>query len=167
MKMDTVVSMGGDPRRAEYDRVVVPVTERVRRALVAQYGVEIGTDVAAEVARWSWEHLDRLASIDNLAGYLFRVGQSAVRRHRRWQRMASRFPQGGSWVAAIEPDLDDDVIDALKRLSSRQRVAVLLVHGYGFSYRDVADLLGVSDAAVTNHVHRGLTKLRQLLESTP
>ncbi|MEO8695965.1 MAG: sigma factor-like helix-turn-helix DNA-binding protein [Acidimicrobiales bacterium] len=44
------------------------------------------------------------------------------------------------------------------------RVAVLLVHGYSFTYREVAALLGVSEAAVTNYVHRGLTRLRSILE---
>jgi DNA-directed RNA polymerase specialized sigma24 family protein len=43
---------------------------------------------------------------------------------------------------------------------------VLLVHGYGFTYREVVDLLHVSEAAVTNHIHRGLTRLRSLLEET-
>ena len=43
-------------------------------------------------------------------------------------------------------------------------MAVLLVHGYGFSYREVAEVLDVSEAAVTNHVHRGLRKLRSRLE---
>ena len=157
--------MGGDRERSRYDHVVAPVAERVRRALVAQYGVEVGSDVAAEVAAWAWEHLGRLTEIDNVAGYLFRVGQSAARRHRRWQRGTTRFPEGGQWVAANVVDLDDDVLDALKRLPSRQRVAVLLVHGYGFSYCDVAALLDVSESAVTNHVHRGVVKLRQTLDN--
>jgi DNA-directed RNA polymerase specialized sigma24 family protein len=38
-----------------------------------------------------------------------------------------------------------------------------MVHCYGYRYRDVAEVLGVSDAAVTNHVHRGLARLRTLL----
>ena len=41
---------------------------------------------------------------------------------------------------------------------------MLLVHGYGYSYREVADLLEVTEAAVTNYAHRGLKKLRSRLE---
>jgi DNA-directed RNA polymerase specialized sigma24 family protein len=48
-------------------------------------------------------------------------------------------------------------------LNHEQRVSVLLVHGYGYSYGDVAEVLGVSVAAVTNHVHRGLVALRKEL----
>jgi DNA-directed RNA polymerase specialized sigma24 family protein len=42
-------------------------------------------------------------------------------------------------------------------------VAVVLVHCFGYRYREVAELLGVSEAAVTNHVHRGLARLRSML----
>src|SRR5215213_5525877 len=116
--MDTREAMAssGDPRREEYDRLVAPMADRVRRALIAQFGVEVGTDVAADATRWAWEHLGRLATIDNRAGYLFRVGQSAARRHRRWHRGTTGFPPGGSWVAANVPDLDDDLLDELRKL---------------------------------------------------
>jgi DNA-directed RNA polymerase specialized sigma24 family protein len=40
---------------------------------------------------------------------------------------------------------------------------VLLVKSYGFSYREAADVLGLSEAAITNHVHRGLERLRTMM----
>ena len=38
-----------------------------------------------------------------------------------------------------------------------------MVHMYSFTYREVAELIGVTEAAVTNYVHRGLKRLRHLL----
>jgi DNA-directed RNA polymerase specialized sigma24 family protein len=38
---------------------------------------------------------------------------------------------------------------------------VLLVHGYGCPYRDVAALTGWPETTVTNHVHRGTARLRK------
>ena len=151
-------------RKSEFDRVVSPIAARVRRGLVAEFGVEIGSDVAAEAVAWAWEHLDRLAVMTNPAGYLYRVGQLAARRHLRWQRGRTPFPAGPTWATANVPEFDEAMMSALRMLKSGQRVAVVLVHGYGFSYREVAELLGVSEAAVTNHLHRGLTKLRTILE---
>lgn len=58
---------------------------------------------------------------------------------------------------------DTELFEALSRLKDAQRVAVVLVHCYAHSYREVADLLGIGEAAVTNHVHRGLRRLRSLL----
>ena len=135
----------------------------VRRALVARYGVDVGRDAAAEAVAWGWEHVDRLATMANPAGYLYRVGQSAARKLARQRRAGFVFPTEPVWSDA--PDLSEDIFEALRRLRREQRVVVLLVHGYGLRYRDAADLLGISEASVRNHVHRGLRKLRSILET--
>ena len=143
--------------------LLVGLEPRLRRALVARYGVDLGVEAAADAIAWGVEHLDRLVEMDNPSGYLYRVGQSAARRHVRAGRAPLRFP---SEAVGAEPDLPGDVFEALKLLKPEQRVAVLLVHGYGFTYREVAELLSVSEAAVTNHLHRGMKRLRRRLEGT-
>ena len=60
--------------------------------------------------------------------------------------------------------LDFDLFDALRRVSADQRVALVLVHGYGFSYSEAAEVLDTSVAAVTNRIHRGLRRVRRILE---
>ncbi len=139
----------------------LPAIERaVRRALVARNGIDLGCEAAAEAMAWAVEHRDRLDAVDQPVGYLYRVGQSSLRRQRRWSRPAPvRFD-----VASDDPvPFDRELFDALARLSHDQRVAVVMVHCYGYRYRDVAEVLGASEAAVTNHVHRGLARLRTLL----
>jgi RNA polymerase sigma factor (sigma-70 family) len=151
-----------DERRRRFEREIQPIERTLSRAFAARYGLELGAEVTAETMVWAWEHWERVATMDNAAGYLYRVGQSAARRHVRWSRRRVDLP--------VEPRRDDgtelrgDVFDALARLKPDQRVAVLMVHGYSFTYREVAELLGVSEAAVTNHVHRGLNRLRSILE---
>lgn len=143
--------------------LVSSLAPRVRRALVARYGVDVGADAAAEAVAWGVEHPDRLAAMANPAGYLYRVGQSAARRLHRANRGRVSFPREQAVDAS---DLSGDVFAELARLRHEQRVAVLLVHGYRFTYREVAELLDTTEAAVTNHVHRGLAKLRHRLEGT-
>jgi RNA polymerase sigma-70 factor (ECF subfamily) len=60
-------------------------------------------------------------------------------------------------------DVDEALFNALRRLTPDQRVAVVMVHMYGFSYREVAELTEASESAVTNYVHRGMNRLRVLL----
>jgi RNA polymerase sigma factor (sigma-70 family) len=55
---------------------------------------------------------------------------------------------------------------ALAALSEAQRVAVVLVHGYGWTLREVADLTAVTVSTVQSHAERGLSKLRSALEVT-
>jgi DNA-directed RNA polymerase specialized sigma24 family protein len=143
--------------------VLVGLEPRLRRALVARYGIDLGSEVAADAIAWGVEHPDRLAEMQNPIGYLYRVGQSAARRHLRAGRLPLRFPAetyGG------DAELPGDVFEELKRLQPDQRVAVLLVHGYGFTYREVAEMLSIRETAVTNHVHRGMKRLRRRLEGT-
>jgi RNA polymerase sigma factor (sigma-70 family) len=58
------------------------------------------------------------------------------------------------------PGLDE----AMEGLSQNQRVAVLLVHGHGYSYAEVAEITGVSVGSVRNDLHRAMTRLRRQLE---
>jgi DNA-directed RNA polymerase specialized sigma24 family protein len=147
-----------DGRRVRFERDIQPLERTLRRAFVARYGLEVGAEVTAETLGWAWEHWELVAVTQNAAGYLYRVGQTAARRHVRWARRRVDLPIEPRWDDA--PSMRGDVFDALARLKPDHRVAVLLVHGYAFTYREVADLLGVSEAAVTNYVHRGLAGSR-------
>lgn len=49
---------------------------------------------------------------------------------------------------------------ALAALSRRQRVVVILVHGFGYTLREVAELTGMRRTTVQNHSDRGLARLR-------
>ncbi len=44
------------------------------------------------------------------------------------------------------------------------RVAIILVHGHGHTYASAAELLDVPVTTITNHINRGLARLRTLLE---
>jgi RNA polymerase sigma factor (sigma-70 family) len=135
---------------------------RLRSVLVARYGVEAGCDAHAEALAWAWQNWDRLSSMQNPTGYLYRVAQSTTRPHRRWlsrNSFPARMPE--RWHL----DADDSLLQSLGHLSDAQRVAVLMVHGHQWTYAEVAEVLGCSVSAVTNHVHRGLAAIRtQLLE---
>jgi DNA-directed RNA polymerase specialized sigma24 family protein len=130
---------------------------RLRRALVAAYGPERGREAAAEGLAFAWEHWDELRTMNNPIGYLYRVGQSRTR-PRKSRAVFGRPDAGELWV---EPGL----AGALAQLSDRQRVAVVLVHGFGWSLREVADLTGTAPTTIQNHVARGLARLRAALEA--
>jgi RNA polymerase sigma factor (sigma-70 family) len=129
---------------------------RLRRALVAAYGVERGREAAAEALAYGWEHWSRVRRMTNPVGYLYRVGQSRGRPRKR-RALADRSHSDEVWV---EPRLDQ----ALTMLTERQRVATVLVHGFGWTLREVAELTGLSVTTVQNHVERGLRTLRATLE---
>jgi DNA-directed RNA polymerase specialized sigma24 family protein len=135
-----------------FEAFVIDAEPRLRRALVAAYGFEEGRDAAAEALAYAWEHWARLKEVGNLPGYLFRVAQSS----RRSRRPPVLFDSSGWAEHLVEPGLPG----ALATLSRSQRVAVVLVYGYGYTLREVSELTGVRKTTVQTHVERGLARLR-------
>jgi DNA-directed RNA polymerase specialized sigma24 family protein len=153
-------STSGSGRCSSVEELIERSSGSLRRALVVRFGVDVGVEAHAEVIAYMWEHADRLLAMSNPAGYLFRVGQSAARRLRRWNRSFQLDAD------LIEPSVGftPELRPALQRLRPRHRVAVVLVHGYGFSYAEVASILDVPESSIRNDVHRGLTSLRAQLD---
>jgi DNA-directed RNA polymerase specialized sigma24 family protein len=150
------VAAGSPPGPEDFEAFVREAEPRLRRALVAAFGPEQGRDAAAEALAYAWEHWDRLSGLANLPGYLFRVGQTRGRRHKR-QPVLHEAPSAGEY--RFEPGLPA----ALAALTQRQRLAVVLVHGYGYTLREVAELTGLRRTSVQNHAERGLARLRAAL----
>ena len=134
---------------------------RLSLALGAGYGPEVGHEATAEALEYAWKNWARVRSMSNPLGYLYRVGQSRARRLRRGYRRPATLPSPQSDRAPwVEPALPA----ALAGLSRNQRNAVVLVHAFEWTQREVAGLLGVSRTTVQKHLERGLAKLRAALE---
>lgn len=132
---------------------------RLRRALVATYGAERGREAAAEALAYAWQNWERVSAMDNPIGFLYRVGQSRSRPARRPPLFPAPPQVDGVWV---EPELPR----ALAALSERERLAVVLIEGFGWHFREVADLADVSVSSVQSYLARGLRKLRTALGVT-
>jgi RNA polymerase sigma-70 factor (ECF subfamily) len=141
---------------SDFELFVAETEPRLRRALVAAYGHERGRDATAEALAWAWAHWSRVRTMDNPGGYLYRVGQSRTRR-RRAGFLEHRPAPAERWV---EPELPR----ALAALTEPQRIAVVLIHGFGWTQREVAEMTGVKPTTVQNHLERGLARLRAALE---
>ena len=146
---------------ASFDVFIADASVRLRRAFVARYGVDLGIEACSESVTWAYANQARLMAMANPVGYLYRVGQTAVRAQVRWKR-APLFP-----AEATDRDLplpDDGLHVALTKLTRDQRCAVMLVHAHGYRYAEAAALLDIPVSTLKNHLNRGLARLRQLLE---
>ena len=142
----------------DFDAFVERTERRLRPALIASLGAEVGRDATCEALAYAWEHWERVSGLEHPVAYLYKVGRSASRRYRRPLR--ALLPAGTPSSPWVEPALER----SLDRLTHPQRVAVVLVHGFEWTHQEVADLLEVQRSTVQNHLERGLVKLRSLLE---
>jgi RNA polymerase sigma factor (sigma-70 family) len=102
-----------------------------------------------------------LRAMQNPAGYLYRVGQSAARRYRRWERHVVLPPERPP--SGLTSEADVLLHEALARLEPDDRTVVVLVHSYGYRYVEVAELLGWREGSVRNRLHRAMARLRREL----
>jgi RNA polymerase sigma factor (sigma-70 family) len=136
------------------------VEPRLRQALVSTYGPIDGREATVDALSWAWEHWDRLAGMDNRLGYLYRVGQSAIRRF-----TTRPLPVDPTTVPdTSHPELTPELLRSLAQLSEQQRTVVVLVHGYGWQQAEVATLLEIGPSTVHEHLNRAMTRLRADLE---
>ena len=141
-----------------FTEFVRDVEPRLHHALIPVFGLDAARDSTADALAYGWEHWDRVGSMDNPAGYLYRIAYNRARRSLRRRRppLPPVVPNSERWV---EPGLPG----ALARLTAHQRSAVWLIHGLGWRPVEVARLLGLSESTVQTHARRGLAKLRKAL----
>ena len=140
----------------EFHEFVVSVRPRLLRALAASRGLDEADEGAAEAFAFAWEHWSEGRTMANPARYLYRVAQSRTR-----PRRTVVLPPAEAIGA---PDVDPGLVPALLALPERQRAAVWLIRGCGWSYAEAAEATNTSVSAVGNHVTRGLARLRKALE---
>src|SRR6476646_6869838 len=140
----------------EFEEFVADARISLARAFTAAYGPERGQEALAEAMAYAWTNFAELQAMENPVGYLYRVGQSRTRPRKR----APLFPAP---AARGLPEVEPRLADALTALTEQQRVCVVLVHAYDWTYQEVADLLGISRSTVQNHLERALARLRMVI----
>jgi RNA polymerase sigma-70 factor (ECF subfamily) len=142
-----------DPDPAGFESFIREVEPRLKRALIAAFGVDRGLDATAEAVSYGWQHWDRVQQMQNPAGYLYRVGRSRGRPDRRPIVLPMADPDT---PVRVEPGLPA----ALAKLSDGQRTSVMLVYTFEYTFAEAAELLGVSKSTIQTQVERGLDRLR-------
>jgi len=130
-------------------------------------------DVADEAIARLAIALDAGEAIGSVAGWLHRVAlriacdraRAWLRRRRDgWRRDAARRPAAPDPSRALEDvETRERLWRAVLELPARQRDALVLRQMDGRSYREVGELLGISEGTARGHVHAARAALRSAL----
>jgi RNA polymerase sigma factor (sigma-70 family) len=110
-----------------------------------------------------WERWERVGAMDDPTGYLYRTSMNVFRKRGRRAVLALR--KRLALAPGPEPfaDIDEqqDVVAALRKLSPRQRAAVVLLDALDYSSEDAGKALGVTPGTVRGLASRARDTLRQ------
>jgi RNA polymerase sigma-70 factor (ECF subfamily) len=153
---------------ADFDAFVEEEHERLFKALYFVTGMrEDAEDLAQEAFLKLWERWDRIDTIHDPTGYLFRVALNGfrMRRRRAVVELRSLLPSTPERDGFADAEIRSDLRRLLLGITPRQRAALLLVDLLGYPSEQAARVLGVRPSTVRNLVSQGRRHLRATEEA--
>lgn len=137
----------------------------VRRYLVAGVGPPDADDCFQEVMLSALKAYPALHDTTNLRGWLFTIAyRKAIDVHRgaARRRVLAAAVAAEPAVPVPQPPPDDELWVAVRELPPKQRAAVLHRYLHDLPYREIAAIIGCSEAAARQNVRAGLAALRKV-----
>ena len=133
---------------------------------------EAGRDLAQETFMRAWKSLPAIRSDAHFKAWLFRIATNIAMSHLRHTRLVRWLPWREEEIITSRIDLSIEgpeeqageaecVQYALAQLAPQCRTCLLLQLVAGFSQREIADSLGISEKSVSAYVSRGREQFRR------
>ena len=155
--------------RSQYNQCVEQYADRLFRfAFSSLRNREQAEDVVQESFARVWE---KVKTIDfaKAKSYLFTTAHHAmideVRHQQRFANVEEPLHSNAKTKQNAYPDVNDVLHKALALLPEAQRTAVLLRDYEGYSYQEIGDITGMSEAQVKINIFRARTALKNRLKS--
>lgn len=133
---------------------------------------EEGRDLAQETFIKVWRSLAQVQDKTQFDTWLYRIATNTAIDHLR--RRKSRWPlckhsddeTEGMYMAGPEGQVEESEIVklALAQLSPQYRACLLLQHVVGFTQREIAQSLNLSEKSISIYINRGCEQFRQAYE---
>lgn len=143
---------------------------------------EAGRDLAQETFIRAWKGLPKLQDDLSFRPWLYRIATNVARSYRqherpwllRWlpwhddEKDAQANPSGTLSIAGPEEQAGEreHIQQVLTTLAPQARTCLLLQHVAGFTQREIAAILGISEKSVSAYVSRGCEQFRQRYRQT-
>jgi RNA polymerase sigma-70 factor, ECF subfamily len=152
---------------AAFEEFFASERTRLHRALFAITGSRAeAEDIAQDAFLRVWERWDRVGTLEDPAGYLHRTAMNAFRDRRRrlvvsLKRVVHPSPESNEYDAVEARSVAASVLGSLP---PRQRAAVVLTEGLGYSAEEAGRMLGIKGSTVRALHHQARSSMRRSTE---
>jgi RNA polymerase sigma-70 factor (ECF subfamily) len=144
--------------RADFDRLYLACHPRLVRTLTGVLGdVSAAEDCTQDAFVRAWKAWPRWRPQAPAEAWLYRIALNVAFSHRRRQKLGHLVDRVLSRsTSELDPGMvvRPDIAEALKKLPAREAAAVMLRHYHGYSRKEVAEMLGLSERAVSLRLAR-------------
>jgi RNA polymerase sigma-70 factor (ECF subfamily) len=142
----------------------------LRRYLIYRSGdQDLSGDIAQNVFMKVWTKKIEIAS-GNIKSLLFKMATEEFISHIRRKKVEKEYTESIDLRLIREPDNNDDLLEkkvlfqkALNQLPEKQKTALLMNKIQGLTYKEIAEVLNLSQKAIEKRIGLALKALKQNL----
>jgi RNA polymerase sigma-70 factor (ECF subfamily) len=157
---EQLAAMAAKGRRDAFGELVRRHQEKVVRIAARYASPSEAEDIAQDAFLAAFRAIRSFRVRSRFGTWLYRIVVNVCLTRRRRKRP---IPLPMDQVPATAGDLADRVREAVAALPDRQRIAVILHRFDGLSYRELAEIMELSEHAVESLLARAYRNLREIL----
>ena len=140
----------------------------LRRYLIYRSGdQDLSKDIAQNIFMKVWTKKIEIAS-GNIKSLLFKMATDEFISHIRKKKVEKEYTESIDLKLIREPDNNDDLLEkkvlfqkALNQLPEKQKTAFLMNKMQGLTYKEIAEILNLSQKAIEKRIGLALKALKQ------
>lgn len=135
----------------------------------------LDTDLAKDISQDVMEKvIEKIHTYDenksSFSTWMITIGKNMVKDEWKKRKSRNKYINEEYQVTMNIDEIEqliqkDEILNALKELPYESRIPILLKHGQGYSYEEIAKIFGIPVGTVKSRIFNGLKKARKELEN--